>query len=186
MIKMDIRGIEEAKKALKNTPEQAQIAIARALNRAAKTGRSQMARSTTKRYRVKHAEVLKTMKVLHAHRSRLNASISSKGRALQLVKFVKVSSSGGKGSRPVTVSVRKGKSKKIAGAFVAKGRENNLPNVLSRTTKKRYPLKTHQTIAIPVMIGSEGVMPEVEAKTQEMLEKRIAHELNFALGGNRN
>lgn len=183
MINMDIRGIKEAERALKNTPEQVPLAISRALNRSATAARSQMARSTAKRYQVSRNDVLKTMKILKANRNRLNASVSSKGKNISLIKFVTSSSSGGKGNRPVIVSVKKGSSKEVEGAFVAAGRKNKRLNVLARTTKNRYPLEYKQTAAIPIMIGAEDIMQEVEVKTQATLEKRIAHELKFALGG---
>lgn len=183
MIEITVPQIEKLQEKLKDMPEKIPVVTARAMNRAIEAARTQAARSVRETYHVKHGDVIKTIKVKKAHAGDLEANFSSKGETLKLVKFrVKANKPLPTRGKYVVASVKKGSSKMVNKTFMAKIFKGE-PNVYSRVGTKRFPVRAHYGPSIPQMAGNEQVISKVEKRAEEVLDKRLDHEISRVLGG---
>lgn len=183
MIELSMEQIEKIQKKLQDIPEKIPIVTARAINRAAEAARTEGSRFIRETYHVKHASVLRKIKIKKAYPADLIADIRVTGRPLSVINF-KVTK-----NKPLpirgkyaVVRVKRGSGGPIKGSFVLTTR-SGYTNVFTRRTKARYPLRSIHGPSVPQMMGNEDGIKRMEEKALEILEKRLDHEIERVLGG---
>lgn len=182
MIQLTVPQLERVERQLRGVPRQIPVVTARAINRAAEQARTQASRSARETYQVKHKDVIKTIKIKKAFPSDLTAAVTSRGGALELMKF-KVSANKPLPTRSkyAVVSVKKSSKKTVKGSFVAAMR-NGHKNVFTRVNKARKPIRGHYGPSIPQTLGNDDVTSAVENKAMLVLDTRLEHEISRVLG----
>jgi len=184
MLSIRPHQIEKIERIFIDTPRQVPIVLSRAINRTSTAARTQASKSIREKYAYKHRDILNTLKIKKATVNDLNASLSSRGSALKLTDFMlKPSISETNQKKEVVVRVMKGSKKTIANGFLVKSKSGYV-NIFTRVSNKRYPIKAGFAPAIPQLMGKESIAESIEQRAMEMLDKRIAHELRYILGGN--
>jgi hypothetical protein len=172
--------------------KKAPTVIMRALNRAAESAKTDIAKQATENYWVKSAEVKKTMTITKASKGKLLAVVTSKATRRELTAF-KVSPKKPMPKKPpkvVKVAVKKeGGLKELLGTFVQAGTSSGKPHVLQRATPKRYPIHIKYGPSVPEMIGANLSKRQfkrfVEDKVKETYERRLDHEIARIIEGGR-
>lgn len=196
---------EEVKKRLGDLSNQADKVIARAVNRASKTGRLAIAREVQKKYKVTQKEINKHLTIKKATPSKPNAVLQYKGKHDNLYLW-----NNGKGVSPKTVikwshgrnkskpnvkvykaSIMKGSSKQLVGKYhnkpfvqKVKGKNGDFIGLFQREWSARdSKLVSVQAPAIPQIIKNKEVMEQFRRAAGPMLQKRLEHEIDFVLKG---
>lgn len=79
--------------------------------------------------------------------------------------------------KPITAQIKKGQRKSLGSdVFLGSNRGGGyIP--FRRTTKSRYPIESVKTLSLPQMIDNENVSKRIQQDINELLEKRLAHNL---------
>lgn len=194
---------EEVKRMLGVLSNQADKVIARAVNRASKTGKREIAREVQKRYKVTQKEINKHLHIKKATISNPSAVLDYKGghsnlyewnngRAVkpnQIIKWTR----GRNGSKPnvkvYKASIMKGPDKKLEGKFhnkpfLQKVREGSYTGLFQRESSSRdSKLVSVQAPAIPQIIKNKEVLAQFRRAAGPMLQKRLEHEIDVVLKG---
>ena len=167
------QAIERAKKLLSEVPGGVETAMMRSINRAAQAGKTQAVKEVRARYTVKAGDVRQTLTTSKATHAKLEAEIVSRGPMLGLAAYKhspKTDSTGANRKR-VRVSVkREGGMKPLGQAFVWQGK-----------IMQRLPIEKKLGPSIPSIIGNPEVVEAIEERTDEMIVKRLDHEVNRIL-----
>ena len=178
----DLRRIQK----LLPTEKAARLVAMRALNRAMTAAKAQGAKEISKDYAVKQRKVAAKVTTSKASASNLRSQVTWRGGALNLADF---SVSPGKpqpARRPIlraTVS-RSAGALPYKGAFLIQTRAG--VKAFRRTSEakqwgERYPVTGVWGPAMPQLLGARTVREAIETRAREMLEARIAHEVNREL-----
>lgn len=158
------------------------LALSRAINRSVQSARSEAVRQVRDQYTAKAKAIRDTIAITKANPNKLQATITSIGSPLRLYNFkVSPKNPSPKRTTPINVEVKKGSSKSLPGAFVAKVTNGNT-GVFSRVSSARLPIKRLYGPAVPIMMNNDNVVEAVTKKAQTTLENRIGHEINRILG----
>lgn len=153
----------------------------RALNRAATAAKTRASVSVRKRYIVKAADVKKRIKIRKASAGNLSAQLRAVGPVTPLMKFDVTPKF--PDAMPVRARVLKSSGRKsIQSGFVAQ-MSNGHVNVFTRVGQSRYPIKGRYGPSVPQMIGHEEPLEDITQRAQEILDKRLDHELSRLLWG---
>lgn len=78
---------------------------------------------------------------------------------------------------PITAQIKKGQRKSLGSdVFLGSNRGGGyIP--FRRTTKSRYPIESVKTLSLPQMIDNENVSKRIQQDINELLEKRLEHNL---------
>ena len=183
MINIRAEHIERADALLRHIPGAAPKAMARAINRAAESARTEAARKAREEYYIKHKDIIDTIKLRRATPGDLSAEVVSTGSVIPLTKFrVTPKSPQPKRKAPLIARVKRGAGGPITGAFVARLSSGHV-GVFNRVSKARLPIVQRYGPSVPQMLGSPTVTGWVEQKAAETLEKRLDHEINRVLEG---
>lgn len=177
MIRFDFDGIEQVQRLAEEAPTKLRSAGSSAINRATTHVRTEFARSVRSIYRVKHSDVINSMKIVKSTPITLNATITATGSTLPVSKFSMTQT-----KRGMSIGIKKGSKKVVKSSFQIKGAIGG-DNAFIRLTAKRTPVKGLHGPSIPQMIGNEQIASKVVEKGEEMLMKRMVHEAERALGG---
>ena len=191
--------------------ENLNTAISRALNHTAAKGKTETNQNIRAKYNIATNTVNQSLTVKRSSRSKLTAKITAIGAPLSWNNFQakqvgdKSTTSFDRKGRASSRLNRKSRSKAIKGvtATIKKGQTVNLPTafiqvanggitVFARAvpkgkseglefTKERLPIAKITTTSIPMMFVSNDVMTPTINKTNEELEDRIVHEINWIL-----
>lgn len=196
----------EVQKRLGDLANQADKVIARAVNRASKTGRLAIAREVQKKYKVTQKEINKHLTIKKATPSKPNAVLQYKGKHDNLYLW-----NNGKGVSPKTVikwshgrnkskpnvkvykaSVMRGAPKKLEGKYhnkpfvqqIRRGKNGNFKGLFQREWSARdSKLVSVQAPAIPQIVKNKEVMEQFRRAAGPMLQKRLEHEIDVVLKG---
>jgi len=190
MIYIDKYQVAVVERRLGEYRKKAPTAIMRALNRAAESAKTEVARQATGNYHVKVSETKKTMTITKASRGTLRATVTSKATRRELIAF-KVNPKNLKPKKPpkvLKVAVKKeGGLKELLGAFVRAGTSSGKPHVFMRTSKERYPIRIRYGPSVPEMIGANLSNRQfkwlIEDKVKKVYENRLDHEIKRIRGG---
>lgn len=177
MISFDFDGMESVQRLADQAPTKLRGAASRAINRATDHVRTELSRNVRSMYRIKHNDVISTMKITKSTPVTLSASIDANGSPIKVSKF-----SMSKTRRGMSIGIKKGNKSVVRSSFVIAG-ANGGPNAFIRKTAKRTPVKGLYGPSAPQMLGNEEIASKVEQKGQEMLLKRMEHEASRVLGG---
>jgi hypothetical protein len=182
MISIDSNKLKEVEKQLGQFKGKAPTAISRALNRAAANAKTNASKKAREEYIVKASDIKSSINISKATKSKLGASVVSKGERLGLHKF-KVSPKAPRHKNPpksLKVSVKKGSGKKLLHAFIA---DINGGKVFERTSKARLPIRQLYGPAIPQMLGNVSVKNYIESESAKVFNQRLEHEIKNILEG---
>lgn len=184
MIEFTAEQIDRAERLLGHIPGAAPKAMARAINRATESARTEAARKVRSMYYISQKDVTATIKIYPATPSDLSAMVVSRGNLIALTKFrVTPNKPQPKRRREIIVRVKRGAGGPIKKAFVARMKSGHV-GVFKRAGKQRYPIDQLYGPSIPEMIGNPTVTGWVEEKARERLDQRLDHEIKRALEGN--
>lgn len=170
-IGMQVRhDLGEAAGLLRNLDKLQRKAAISALNRTGQQVRTAANRKIREQYSFKASVVSRSLKVARSQFARLEVSVLSQGRRVQVI-----DASARQTRRGVTVRIGK-QRKLIRGAFIATMKSGHV-GVFSRRTNKRLPIGEIYTIAIAEAFGSTPVVATMRLKASEVFIPRFEHEL---------
>lgn len=184
MITVSAEQLNTAKSMLKGIKDGVPRAAAAAINRAAEMSRTEITRIITRAYYVKARDVNATIDIRRASMATLTAEIRSRGTAIPLEKF----RVGGnpitrlrrfpRSSKPVKVQVRRDSTAEpSANIFAAKSRRGGAFALYRRKGEKRMPIQSLFGPPIPIMMGVDRNFAQINARAQEILDRRFTHEI---------
>ena len=150
----------------------------RAVNEVSRWYRTQVSREIRKTYEFKAREITQAMKITRASFNNPQSTIRVQGKRTPLIRFMKkanISKSPGMkrsqqtGKYP-TVRVRKGKTLKVKGGFVAKDNKSGKDHIFVRIGKSQYPIKKLHTLSIPAAINTNKRKLLLSATSKRMSE----------------
>ena len=178
-IKHNLKQVTRSLKQMDKAVRQAYLA---SINRATQRTKTETGRKTRERYVVKQREVVETIRIRKASGNSLQATLTSRGHAIPLIKFGTTPKR--RPQRPpkaVKAAVYRGGAKKpIEGAFVTDVGHHT--GVFERVGKKRLPIRELYGPSVPSMVNSEDVREHARAVYNEEMRKRLPHELDRTLG----
>lgn len=169
--------IEIITKGLKDVPAAFTKAELAALNRTARSARTELSRQVRARYNVKAREIKRGMRVTSATIDNQTASIRTSGRPIPLVVFAARQAPQG-----VSFIIRKSDGRKLlAHTFLAKMPSGKI-GVFMRAGKSRLPIKTQFGPSLPQMAGEDEIQNALNGFIAEKLPAELDHQLEFYLG----
>lgn len=165
-------------------------ALVRALNVSIVQGRTDMARTISREFRISVGKAKERLDVQKAtakggslrFEAVLEASKRGKGRSMNLIAFVtdepRITRKGGLTQAKLKIK-RSGGKKIIPGAFIGnKGR-----TLFIRTGKARLPIKALNTIDVPQMFNTRSINGAVRKTLLARFEKNFTRELRVVMKG---
>ncbi|MEC0092497.1 phage tail protein [Paenibacillus macquariensis] len=178
-VKEDLKAV---KGSLKQMDKAVQQAVLSSINRATQRAKTETGRKVREKYIVKQKEVVETLRIKKAKGKSLQATLTSKGHSIPLIKFgVSPKRRLKRAPKVLQAAVFRGGAKKpIPGAFIATTGSHT--GVFERLGKKRLPIKEMRGPSVPSMAGNQEVREHIQKVYGEEMEKRVPHELDRTLG----
>ncbi|GIO33744.1 hypothetical protein J2TS6_48850 [Paenibacillus albilobatus] len=175
-------NFRQVNRALKQADKALYRAFLSSLNRATQRAKTEVGRKTRERYVVKQGDVVETIRVRKAAGKNLQATLTSQGYSIPLIRFsVAPKRRLKRPPKAVKAAVFRGGAKKpIPGAFVTTTGSHT--GVFERVGKKRLPIKELRGPSVPSMVGNEEVREHVQQVYADEMMKRLPHELDRTLG----
>ncbi|WP_218832040.1 phage tail protein [Paenibacillus campinasensis] len=166
---------------MKQTDKAIHRSVLSSLNRATQRAKTETGRKVREKYVIKQKDVVETIRIKKAAGNALQATLTSKGHTLPLIRFaVAPRRRLKKAPKSLKAAVFRGGTKKpIPGAFVTKA--GNHTGVFERVGKKRLPIRELRGPAVPSMAANEEVREHVQRVFAEEMAKRLPHELDRRL-----
>lgn len=185
---------EELQDRLGALSNKANLVMARAANRAITNAKKNVKKEVNEKYYINQRDVGKTIQIIKANRNEPTARLISKDVHPNLVKFhvkpeEKQVPRKGKKMKPYKASVKRGgRVKAITSrgknkAFIAT-MNNGFTGLFIRKDASKGIVGNIKGIygpSVPQIIGNKEIMNKVQAETEQMLLKRIDHEINLIL-----
>lgn len=155
----------------------------RSINRAMDAGRTAAVKEAAKDYVVRQRQIRDRMHYRRASESRLEASLTWRGSALNVADFKVTPGKPQPAKRPVirvTIGRRSG-AKPYHGAFLINTRAGIKAFRRTSSARKageRYPITGVWGPSIPQILSAKSVRDAVESRATEVLSARIDHEIN--------
>lgn len=202
MIRLEIKEetVRRVEKILAGVPKGAQRAMANAINRGLAKARTEAKKEARKVYTVKAGAFSEGVyvQVKKASAGDLAGYISFNGNKLPLYKF-KVTPRSPGSRKKVHAAVKRGGGGTFQHAFVA-AMPTGHTGIFERTGKQGIherqkrtkdgkgnrhteKIKERMGLAVPQMVGNEEVVRRMEKEAQEMVDKRVEHEISRILNG---
>ncbi len=165
----------DLKRALAALGRKAPSAIMRALNRTARSARTQAVRDVAKEIRLPQKSVRPMMPVIPATARHLEAKLVARGRPISLMRL---------GARQTKLGViyrGPGGPVLIRSAFIATMPRGRRPGVFKRRGKPRLPIEKQFGPSVPRLVLDRGIFAAVHKTAQGNLKKNLAHETAFLL-----
>jgi len=191
-LKFDEQDMKRLNKAFRKSPDLAKKACVAATNRAIATANTELQRNITQRYNMKKGNLSggsaykgersnNLIKVKKANFGNPNASINVRGSYLTLYRFISGKqprrNKKGKMTGYVSVKVLKGGAKKMSRYNFVQTIKGGT-QIAQRHSGSRQISRVLKTISVAHMASHESVITKTQEKGQEMLQKRINHELD--------
>jgi len=179
--------LERARKYLGTIPGAAEAATSRAINAAVRAAQVEAFERIVGRYEISEADVKARHTVKLSTSRNLEAVLRAKSPALPLHYFPHTPTRGGTGGRgkpPTTVTVRRGESKALGPAFIAKlgTKARIVVRTGEKTSSGKDRLKVLYSIPVAEMLGVTDVRVHVEARALEMVDEKLTAEIDAELG----
>jgi hypothetical protein len=181
MITIDAKELRKFDKALGHIKGGTPKAVSAAMNRAIRSGRTELGKHTRAAFTIKQKDLYATLKFNNANPGNLNASIESRHSGmLPLYDFNVRPKSRRKKPTLLSANVRTGGGGTLGRAFVATMASGHT-GVFARTGAKRHPIKELKTISAPIMVSQPDVGTPTRDAIAKAYEKRADHEINRLL-----
>ncbi|SMF88159.1 Prophage minor tail protein Z (GPZ) [Paenibacillus uliginis N3/975] len=175
-------NFKQVNRSLKQMDKAVRQAVLSSINRATQRAKTETGRKVREKYVIKQKEVVQTIRIKKAASNKLQATLTSQGHSIPLIKFtVAPKRKLKKAPKALKAAVYRGGVKKpIPGAFIATAGTHL--GVFMRAGRKRLPIGELRGPAVPSMVGNEEVREHVQQVYGEEMEKRLPHELDRMLG----
>ena len=186
-VEFKLERVARARRLLAHLPGGIHKAQRSAINRAIMAARTSFSKQTRRKYKIRAKELKAAFRVRKATLSSLGASLVGRGRRRPLAEFGPTPTEAGTGgyepgvgatgTPPMRVQImRRGGAKIVPGGFVVR---KGL--VGKRKAKERTPLEFLYGPAIPQMAQAAVDLPKVEKRAQDIMDKRLEHEVTYQL-----
>lgn len=165
----------QLKRALDQLGRRAPQAILRALNKTARTVRTQALREIRKEIRLPAKDLRPMLPMIPATKDHLEAKIVARGRAISLMRL------GAKQTRLGVTYKGPGGRVFIRSAFIATMPGRRRPNVWVREDKPRLPIEKQVGPVLSSVVIAKGIFEAQQAKAAEALAKNLEHEATYLL-----
>lgn len=200
IVSIDADPLLKVAQELQQVPKAILPAMVSAINRTMDSTITQIKKEVSSEYTIKQKDIAKAIKRTRANKARLSSVAVAEGGEVALYKFRHTPTSPPPKQRykqPVKAQVKKSGGKKVVisegnKAFVQTVNGNHM--IFARKKgAKRLPIKKLYSLSVPQMIAdkndSKGSIKRIQARAQEMLEKKINQEITYRLskikGGNK-
>jgi hypothetical protein len=170
------------------SPAEFNRALARATNDALNAARTESLRRITTKYTIKRKDLAGYMRMRKATGQNPAAEITFAGPPIPLTNFkVRPGAVQSQNKTPVSrrkklmVEILKGHGFTVEGSFLAQMQSGHL-GVFRRAGEKRLPIKEAVGPSVAHMVGSDDIIPRVQERAYQVLDQRIAHHIDRALG----
>lgn len=179
MIEISEESIRRVERVLSGVPGGAERALSGAVNRGLSRVRTEAARQVREVYAVQSAVFSSAANIRtgRAGTGNLSGFVSFSGYKIPLYKFRATSDSTGK---HVRAAVKKGGGTEFRHAFIAR-MNNGHTGIFERKTSDRFPIEEKMGLAAAQMVKNEKIVNAIEKGTQELVSKRIEHEIERIL-----
>jgi hypothetical protein len=188
---VDTKEVKRLAIELEGLGKGAPAAVAAAINRSMTYLKTQMSREVTKSYEIQSKFIKESLSSTKATPGNLQAKAISAGHSRSLTRFkvkpTKLPQLKDKKiamRKKVQVKIKKGGGYKAVnvtpGAFLQT--MNNATNIWKRKAKgKKYKGDFYvlRSLSVPQMIGNKKVIDELKEKAEDMLNKRLSHEIDY-------
>jgi hypothetical protein len=183
MIEISCEQIERVETLLAGVPDGAPRAVANAMNRGLSKLKAESFRRVKQVYTVKAPALNEATKVSikKANAGDLQGEINFAGTKIPLYKF-QVTPTQPSWHQLVTAAVKKGAGGTLPHAFIA-GMQSGHTGVFERVSETRLPVEEKMGLSAAQMISNEDVMDGLEDAAQEVVNKRLEHEIERLLAG---
>lgn len=147
----------------------------RSLNRAADGLKTDASRKIRERYTITNKALSPAFYIRRATWYELAAVVSASGRPLPLIGFA-----ARQVKRGVSVAVKKGGRKILAGSFIARMPSGHV-GVFMRKGAKRLPIAEKFSVSVPGMFGAKEVQAVLADLVTDRFSKAMEQNLNFAV-----
>lgn len=199
---IDDTAINKILRDLKGMEEKAPIVLSRSINRAAQYAKTNLSKEVNKQYKINIREAGKDITIQsRATKAKLSAKIVSTSYSRPLIKFdvspkCPIRYVGRKGKKHSNItqyfaSVKRESSRKgLKSAFIANMKSGHV-GVFERISKgglkssnKRSKIRELKSVNVPIMVSNDKVLDQMYKKIEEVLTKRVHHEIDRVLKGN--
>lgn len=160
-------------------------AAARSINRAAAKVQTMARREVAKKIGLQQKKFKKNLSIsLKAHKNRLHARVTAKGKELNLIEFVtpgKRKVGAFKKKKGVTAKYYE-KKKEFEGAFIGRGKNSGKLLVFKRKTKKRDSIKAMYGASVPKTFIQKEIIKSMKAHAGGTWKKEFSRNLKYYLG----
>lgn len=175
MIFIQLEGVNETLLTLSSIKEELPGCISRALNRSLEMVKTEQARRTMAKYRVKNSKILSSMNVFKSSKATLEGRVVSGGRPIGLDYFRLTPNTRGKKKKIVKAEVKRTGLKEIPNAFIAY--HSGRLGAFVRTTDTSYPIRRLMAPSAPQMLGNTSILDYLQGYAEDNFQKRLEHEL---------
>ncbi len=180
-VRLDEKAVKKLTSYLEATPKVIPVAIARAMNRAIDSTKTEAARILKEQYTIRASSVKQSISVKKASKTELVAEFLSRSPKASLsmasYRYSPNRDTTGKAFREVTAEIKKGSPFTVKNGFVWNG------TVFRRTTNKRLPIEVKSGPTVPQLLGQENAFEELQKNAEEVFMKRLDHEVGALLKG---
>lgn len=176
MITITENQINRVNQILAGVPGGAERALSSAINRALGTLKTQSGRMIRDTYHIKRSNVAGNIGINKASTSSLVGEIAFSGTMIPLIQF-KV----GKGNGVTAAVLKENSGTRLESAYIA-----NLgygTGIFERETSKRESSRQLFGPSVPHMMENANVLVEVDKIADEVIVKRVEHEIDRILNG---
>ncbi len=181
-VRLDESAVARLTSYLNGMPQNIPKAIARAMNRAIASVKTEASRSLRAKYTLKNSTILETLQIRKASPNDLVAAMLSRSNVASLplnrYKVSPKSDTTGNNRQVVKVTKVKGNPFKVDKGFIWRG------NVFRREGNGRLPIKKLTGPTVPQLLNSEALVPVLSDKAESTFMKRLDHEVTALLKGN--
>ena len=154
IIKIDSLDVQRL---LRQSPQIAEKALVRTLNRTADKARVAGSRAVRETYNIKAEDLKKSIRTYKASRSRMEAQLSITGKPVGLIAFAAKQTPKG-----VTYKILKAAGRKrLAHAFIAKMKTGHI-GVFERSGSDRLPIEERKFITMPSVWQNRKIMAVIQ------------------------
>lgn len=176
-ISFDKKRMERAERLGLIMPKETARAAAAAINRTLTHIKKEASVSARKRYLVKAAAIKASFGTKKATSGSLSGETETQGRPLALTAFKVTRPAKG----PMKAKVLKASAPKPVPGMFARQFPSGYTGPMVRLGRGRYPLKSPAGPSIPQMVGNENVLPMIAKESEDFLNKRLDHELDYRI-----
>lgn len=198
-IEVNSKNLLKVIDSLSEFPKEIRPAIARVINKTMDSTITQVKKEVNAEYTIKQKDVAQSIKRERAKVNKLTSTSTSLGNPIPVYKFKHTPQKppdpkvGYK--QPVRATIKKGSGRKLVKNKVgnkgfilkmkSKKSDEGINMIFARKGKRRYPIERIFSLSIPQMIsdeeGRKGSIQRIQARAEEMLDKKVEQEINYRL-----